>query len=619
MKQPGYYLQFPRDYYVGGEKKAAPSAVRPGVCGVRYFPLFAVWLSLVHAASARTLSPATQPASLDDRVGRLIDQLRSDNADKRQSAATDLTKMGGLARPAILKLTKSPDPGLQQQAVQILLGLPWYVPDDPAMVKKMLLGYGTPDIESRREIVLALADLAQVDNGTGVGALSRLVREDPSPAVQWSIVTCLRQQGHLDAFQAVQPPADDSRLLALCGYARLSGDLPAAVDALRQSAELELANPTDDDGEFDFVIRFLADADVQQKRFDQAADWRRRELARGSGLDQAGISTALLELFVLQADFGPLKGLENDLRLAGGDVQKPLIQYALGKLYRRMQEPAKAETAMQAAFAGSSNRLERYDVGKFLYDHGWDDLAEREFNAYLKRDLPDAGDAMDNRLVDANVHFCLGGLAMRRGDDETAAQEKEQAMLLIGNGADLRMTDAQGREWKVSAADYSAVWADIYWRYLRAAVANHNEKEAGRRLEQLLELKPTDTDIAIDVVPILRQRGRSVDADLLFKWSYDPARKDLDAHPDDPQRLNELAWLCAKCDRNLPDARVWAEKAAKMAPDDAAILDTLAEVNFHLGRADEAARIETQALNLQPDDPYMKKQLQRYAAAAKAK
>jgi tetratricopeptide (TPR) repeat protein len=619
MKQPGYYQQIPSDYYAGGEKKAAPSEVRAGHWGVHHFLLFAVWLSLVNGAWARTISPATQPASLDDRVGRLIDQLRSDNADKRQSAAADLIKMGGLARPAILKLTKSPDPGLQQQAAQILLGLPWYAPDDPAMVKKILLGYGTPDIESRREIVRDLADLAEIDNGTGLDALSRLVSEDPSPAVQWTIVKCLFVQGHLDAFQAVQPPADDSRLLALCGLARLSVNLPAALDDLRQSAELELANPTDDDGAFDFVIRFLVDADVQRRRFDQAADWRRKELARGSGLEESGISTALLELFALQADFGPLKGLEDDLRLAGGDIQKPQIQYALGKLYRRMQEPAKAQAALQAALAASTNRLERYYVGKFLYDHGWDDLAEREFDAYLKRDLPDAGEGMDNRVVDANVHFCLGGLAMRRGDDGAAAHEKETAMLLIGNGADLKLTDAQGRERKVSAADYAAVWADIYWRYLRAAVAQHDEKEVGRRLEQLLERKPTDPDIAIDVVPILRQRGRSVDADLLFKWSYDPAKKDLDAHPDDPQRLNELAWLCAKCDRNLAEARVWAEKAVKLAPDDAAILDTLAEVNFHLGRPDEAARIETQALNLQPDDPYMKKQLQRYAAAAKGK
>jgi len=620
MIQPGYYLRFPRDYYAGGEKKAASGVVRGGHWGVRYLPLIAIWLSLVNAASARAVSPATQPASVDDRVGRLIEQLRSDDADKRQSAAAELTRMGDLARPAILKLSKSPDPGLQQQAAQILLGMPWYSPDDPALVKRMLTGYGTPDVESRRDIARALAELADdADDEAGLGALSRLVSEDPSPAVQWTIVKCLRVHGYLDAFKAVQPPTDDSRLLAVCGYARLSGNLQAALNDLRQSAELELANPTDDDGEFDFVIRFLADADVQRKRFDQAADWRRKELARGGGLEEGGTPTALQELFVLQADFGPLKGLEDDLRLAGGDAQKPLIQYALGKMYGRMQEPAKAEAALQAAFAASTNRLERYEVGKFLYDHGWDDLAEREFDAYLKRDLPDAGAGMDNRLADANVHFCLGGLAMRRGDDENAAHEKEQAMLLIGNGADLKMTDAQGRERKVSPADYSALWADIYWRYLRAAVGKRDEKEVGRRLEQLLELKPTDTDIAIDVVPILRQRGRSVDADLLFKWSYDPAKKDLDAHPDDPQRLNELAWLCAKCDRNLAEARVWAETGAKMAPNDAAILDTLAEVNFHLGRADEAVRIETQALGLQPDDPYMKKQLDRYAAAAKAK
>ena len=578
-------------------------------------------LSLVVAARANTVWPTSRPASLDDRVGRLIERLRSDNADIRQSAAAELTKMPDRARPAILKLSKSPDPGLRQQAAQILLALPWYAPDDPAAVKSTLQGYGTPDIESRRQIVRALADLPDdSDNPSGLAALARLVGEDPSPAVQWTIVTCLRQHGYLDAFSAIQPPADDSRLLALCGYARLSGDTPASLDELRQSAELELANPTDDDGEFDFVIRFLADAAVQRKQFDQAADWRRKELARGGGLEQAGIPTALLELFVLQADFGPLKGLDNDLRLAGDDVQKPLIQYTLGKLYGRMQQPAKAQAAMQAAFAASSNRLGRYEVGKFLYDHGWDELAQREFDAYLKRDLPDAGDAVDNHLVDANVHFCLGGIAVRRGDDETAAREKQQAMLLIigGEGADLRMTNAQGREWKVSAADYSAVWADIYWRYLRAAVARHDEKEIDRRLQQLLQLKPTDTDIAIDVVPLLRQRGRSADADLLFKWSYDPARKDLDAHPDDPQRLNELAWLCAKCDRNLPEARVWAQKAVKIAPNDAAILDTLAEVEFHLGQPEEAVRIETRALSLQPDDPYMTKQLQHYLAAAGA-
>ena len=203
--------------------------------------------------------------------------------------------------------------------------------------------------------------MAEIDDGTGLGALARLVGEDPSPAVQWSIVKCLREQGHLDAFQTFQPPADDSRLLALCGYARLSADLPAALDDLRQSAELELANPTDDEGEFDFVIRFLADADVQRKRFDQAAVWRRKELARGGGLEQAGVSAPLLELFALQADFGPLKGLEDDIRRAGDDLQKPMIQYALGKVYRRMGERAKSEAAMQAAFAVSTNRLERYE------------------------------------------------------------------------------------------------------------------------------------------------------------------------------------------------------------------------------------------------------------------
>jgi hypothetical protein len=37
-------------------------------------------------------------------------------------------------------------------------------------------------------------------------------------------------------------------------------------------------------------------------------------------------------------------------------------------------------------------------------------------------------------------------------------------------------------------------------------------------------------------------------------------------------------------------------------------------VNFHLGEADEAAALETKALSLQPGDPFMTKQLERFKA-----
>jgi HEAT repeat protein/predicted Zn-dependent protease len=536
----------------------------------------------------------------------LIEQLRSDDAVTRQSAATAITNMGEAARPAILKLCRSQDPGLRQQAAQILLNLPWYVAGDPPQVKKLLVEYGSPEVELRREIVLALAE---VDNGAGLEALGRLISEEPSPAVQWTIVSCLRQLGNLDAFRMSAAPADNSPMLALRGYALLSVDLPAALDDLRQCAEQEFTDPADDHGEFDFVIRLLVENACQHKQYEEAADWRRKELARGSSTDGEGVPVALLELFALQADFGPIKGLQDDIRRAGDDIQRPKLQYALARLYRQMGDSAKADAAQHAAFAASVSRMQRYDVGDFLCDHGWNDLAESELNAYLKMDSPDGG--IEARQADANVHLRLAGIAIQRGDDETAAREKEQAMLLLPKEDNLTKEDAAGHRWNVGP---SAIWAEIYWRYLRAAVAKHNEPEINRRLEQLLQLKPTDADIAIEVVPLLRQRNRGLDANSLFKWAYDDMKKDLDSAPADPDKLNGIAWLCAKCDRNLPEALIWARKAASLAPENAAILDTEAEVNFHLGKTSEAVRLETTASSLQPDDPFMKSQLARFKA-----
>jgi tetratricopeptide (TPR) repeat protein len=162
----------------------------------------------------------------------------------------------------------------------------------------------------------------------------------------------------------------------------------------------------------------------------------------------------------------------------------------------------------------------------------------------------------------------------------------------------------------------ATIWAQVYWRYLRAAAARHDEKEIDRRIEQIMHLRPDDADIAIDAVPILQSRGRTVDANLLFKWAYDPMKRKLDADPENPENLNGLAWLCAKCDRDLEQAKAWAEKAASIMPDNAAILDTLAEVNFHLGHPQESLRLELRASSLQPDDSFMKLQIERFKAAA---
>jgi tetratricopeptide (TPR) repeat protein len=605
MTRTKYYLQIPRDYYVCGDKKLG-STRGVFVGKLRFFlTLGVLLLGLVGEAQASDALAATRPLALDQRISRLIDELRSDDAATRQSAAAALTAMGSPVRPAILKLVKSDDPGLRRQAAQVLLNLPWYAPDDPAEVKAALIRYATTDIGLRRDVIRQLADF---DENRGLAALLRLLRDDPSPAVQWTIVTCLREQAHVEAFRDAEPAADDSRMLALSGYAQFATNPAAGLNDLRQCANLELANPTDDDGEFDFVIRVLADEACHEKQYDEAADWRRKECLHGSPPDETGVQTAMIELFALQGLYGPLKGLDADLSLAGKDRNTPKIQYALTVMYGRENDVKDATAARNVATVANAGR-DRSDVGDFLADHGWDDLAEKEYQEFLDR-----GGYAAQRLTAVNVRFRLASLAIKRGDDETAAQNKERALQMLGMNT-LSMVDAQGHHWQVPVSE---IWAEIYWRYLRAAVARHDDVQARRRMEQLLELKPTDGDIAIDVVPILEQRGENVDANLLFQWAYDDMKKKLDADPRNPDKLNSIAWLCAECGRKLPEARQWAEQAAAILPNNAAILDTLADTNFRLGRYEDAVRIERQASNLDPNDAFMRKQVERFRAAAKS-
>lgn len=562
------------------------------------------------AARAMSSDSTTKPTSMDDPVANLIGRLSSDDPAVRDSASKALLGKGPSIRPAILKAVKSDDPEIRQEAIQILLSLPWARPQDPTRVQAELEKYGVPEIESRREVIL---ELSQLPGDIGLPAMARLLQEEPSPAVRWTIVTCFREHDRgpqLVGFRALIPPRDDPQMLALCGYAQLSADPATATKYLNRCAILEFANPTDDDGEFDFVIRMLADEACARGEYAQAADLRRKEFARGSPQDAAGVSTALLELFALQAQFGPIKGLDDDIKLAGSDLHRPKIQYALSLMYDRAHDTAKATAARQAAFAASSSRKDRFDVGEYLFDHGWDDLARAEYEAFLKMSPGDNPD--DVQTSDANVHFRLAGLAIKRGDDFTAAHEKEQAIQLLDGRPQLYMVDAEGHRWEVSVND---IWAEIQWRYMRAAAAKHDENETNRRLDALLTLKPTDADIAIDVVPLLRKRGRSKDADALFQWAFDSMRAKLDADPHNPESLNGIAWLCVECDQRLDDAVRWATEAVAAAPDNAAILDTLAEVHFHLGQPAEALRLETRATQLDPSDDFMKGQVRKFRAA----
>ncbi len=602
MNQPLDYRQNRTFYYDPGLKN--------GVIVTLILGLLAVILSPAAAQAQPAPNPAAQARPSPQQIDALINDLDSDDSSQRQSAASQLIKIGLPARPAILRAVHSDDPGLREQASQILIQLRWWMEEDPRLVRQLLERYGSPDIATRRRFI---REIAELDQDQGLDALRRLVLEDPSPAVRWTIIGCLRERDRgpeLAPFRNIKPDPGDAPMLALCGDALLYIDRNAAENDLRRCAELEFALPTDDDREFDQVISTLCDLACGRQDYDAAADLRRKQLARGCPPDEMNVPIALVELMALHGEYGPLKGFDDDLKLAGDSIVTAKIQFCLAQMYQRAGKADQAADALKAALGAQLPREQLFDVGEFLSDHGWYELAEGEYSKVLQNASPDDPEI---RSSPANVHFRLAFLAARRGDDFAAAQQKEQALIQMGANIKLSVTDENGHNWPVAP---SRVWAEVHWRYLRAALAKHDDVESAKQLQTLLSLHPTDPDIAIDVVPYLTRLGRTDDASALFEAAFAGIKSRLDADPANPSLQNAAAWLCAKCDRKLDDAFRWARQATAALPDDAAVLDTLGEVNFHLGRYDDAIHAETRAAQLMPNDPFMTAQLARFKAAA---
>lgn len=84
------------------------------------------------------------------------------------------------------------------------------------------------------------------------------------------------------------------------------------------------------------------------------------------------------------------------------------------------------------------------------------------------------------------------------------------------------------------------------------------------------------------------------------------------ARPGDANTLNALAWECATRDLYLDDAVRAARRAVALDPQNANILDTLAEALYRNGHAAEAIEIESSAAAIDPSNDYLKRQIARF-------
>ena len=246
---------------------------------------------------------------------------------------------------------------------------------------------------------------------------------------------------------------------------------------------------------------------------------------------------------------------------------------------------------------------ERLVGAYFLMEHKYYEQAEQEAKGAAAMPVP-----LDEARLqrDVRVSIILGLLYGAQNKDEPAAEALAQAVT-IAPRANLGL-------WRTEAD----LWAEVYWRRARAADKKGDAPAAAKHVESLRQYTPAASDTAIEIVNWLKASGRVKDGKDLFERVYAASREQIEATGgSDPTAMNDLAWLCARCDERLNEAVELANKAVAAKPENAAYLDTAAEANFKLGKRDEAIKLESKALALRPEDEFMHKQVERFKGEKK--
>ena len=104
-------------------------------------------------------------------------------------------------------------------------------------------------------------------------------------------------------------------------------------------------------------------------------------------------------------------------------------------------------------------------------------------------------------------------------------------------------------------------------------------------------------------------------AERLFRHQYDLLSAVARDYPDSGFHRNNLAWLAARCHRELDAALVNGEKAVELTPDYPGYLDTLAEVHFQRGNRQRAVELEQRVVRMAPRNKTFRDQLERFEQA----
>jgi tetratricopeptide (TPR) repeat protein len=536
-------------------------------------------------------------------IQTLIENLADPDPATRQHAAEKLTAMGFAARPALVEAARSNSPQIASRAAEVLMKLPWWTLSDPDTVREQLIRYGNANNDERKQIIQQIF----LTPG-GEPALLRLVQEEPSDAVAWYAVSALRAIENDKIARALRKmDLTDARtqVIALAARALLPVDYDKAIELFRQAIEDDSDDDGSDDAHLGFAYRVLISDALDKDDLAGALKLQRLRVHRAASGGDA--SAAAFGLFALYADFHSTDAFEDDVEECAAYLGRPEIMYALARID---DSPLMSDAIDRCALAASFSPESHAHVASIVSERAWNPQARQELYAVLAtyETKPD----ISRMVVRYYNEMALARLAEVNDDH-----------LAVADHLDAAMQDSE--TWAGAMQfDLSSLRNQVAWHRLHAAREANDKQLADKLLGELLEVPDPDSDVAIEVVNVLKSQGRTEEAKKYFQKSYDAQSVKVGVRSikidgtltEAAGPLNDLAWLCARTGERRDEAVRLAERAVALDPANYMLVDTAASAYYAAGDAAKAVVMEKRALKMRPCDTFMQGQLRMFSTRA---
>jgi tetratricopeptide (TPR) repeat protein len=502
-------------------------------------------------------------------------------------------EVGGALEHYLAAAERSEDPGIARRALQISL----FARNDAAARRVVERWVALEPRSAEARHALGMLQLHAGEREAAVASFDRALSLAPGRETWQQIVVALAREE--------DKPAALALMAALAAH--------RAQDAEAHYAHAQLAQ------QFQQYPAAIAAAEAALRL---KPEWLEARLLRARALIETGQTTRAVEDFRRAVQARPT---DRTLR----------FEYA--RLLLRAGQTAGARAEFERLLRASSQDHEaRLALALLEIDAGHLKLAEQHLRTLLRA----------NAHPDAAAYF-LGRIAELRRDSKAARTHYGK----VSQGDYL--LDAQLR---LSAFDAQAGHLDQARERLRLLMRSHPQEivrlilaegelltVAGRHADayalydQALARQPDNSDL---------RYARALVAEHLDR--LDVAESDLrailDKEPDNVHALNALGYTLADRTTRYQEALGYVERALKLRPGDAAIMDSLGWVHFRLGHHDEAVKLLRRAFeqsrdgevgahlgevlwtmgdqagarhvwdearSLDPDDPLLKKTLER--------